>query len=520
MRVVACKCVAVIGVLAALAAFAVNGARAQEDPPARKPKPAPAVNLSEASITVKLGDAAADGLKFPLAHTGKNGWYARAAGSNPRTPAVDGETLVVGGGNGSELHGYDVETGKRKWTAANNDEGISSIVAQDGYAYYTTHSCTIEKIRITDGHKEYSIRIAPTVECAPDVYGPEVATAAHESGSWRVAVRETKGAHIKWDTPVGQQGVVSQPTIIGGNVYITTIDGRLTRLGGATGFPEWVADAGAVSAPVRTPWGLVITTTWDGDESRLRRQTPEQRKKRARETKAAPDAGESTLIAREDRQVAIIENPEVEPNVLAGDQPRGPHTSLDYQGLRPGVTERHIIFAYKGQVTAVEPIAGKPSWTLNITDERCEFVRPVAHKGLVFVATNTGMVTAIEESAGAIVWSYKLEGCYFVAEPAIDNNNLLLTTLDGLVVCIPTAGGTVSAGAPTRDAKDPEGTAAAYWKVQKQFRNARMGGGELVAEQPQPQASGDSPGRSNAGTSASGQEAILPKEDEKPAQGK
>jgi outer membrane protein assembly factor BamB len=441
----------------------------------------PVLDLPAVSIPVRLEEGTARAEKFPLGHTNSKGWYARVAGANPRSPATEGGTVVVGSGSGSEVYGYDIESGERKWTAGNNDEGISSIVIEDGYAYYTTHSCTLEKIRVADGKKEYTTYLAPTVECAPDVEQAEVATAVSESGTWRVALREAGAGKTKWDAPLGQPGVVTGPIIMGGNVYVTTVDGRLTRLGAASGNRDWVADVGSVSAPVATRWGLLVTTTWDGDEARLQRKTAEQRKKRNRETTSEPDAEASTVIANDDRQVALIENPAIEPRIKAGAEPRGPHTSMDYQGVRPGVTGKHIILAYKGEITAVDPLVGRADWSIKIDDESCNFVTPMAHRGLVFVASNTGLVTAIEETTGAIIWSYKFNAC-FVAEPAIDNSNLLLTTADGLVICVPTGAGAVEAGAPKAVAGDVEGTAAAYWPLRAEFRKSRDTVDELVPE--------------------------------------
>jgi outer membrane protein assembly factor BamB len=471
--------------LLCVAAGSANVSIRADDPPTEKPQTkvdTPTLDMADLSIPVRLEEGTAQAERFPLGHIDRKGWYARVAGANPRSPDTENGVVVVGSGSGSEVYGYDVESGARKWTAANDDAGISSIVIEDGYAYYTTHSCTLEKIRVADGKKEYTTYLAPTVECAPDVKEAEVATAVSESGTWRVGLRETGTGKRKWDAPLGHPGVVTGPIIMGGNVYVTTIDGRLTRLSAATGNQDWAADVGSVSAPVATPWGLLVTTTWDGDEARLQRRTADQRKKRNRQTSSEPDAEAGTVIAHEDRQVALIENPFVEPRIKAGADPRGPHTSMDYQGVRPGVTAKHIILAYKGEITAVDPLIGRADWSVKIDDESCSFATPVAHRGLVFVASNTGIVTAIEESTGAIIWSYRFTENGFAAEPAIDDANLLLTTADGLVICIPTGAGTVDAGAPKVVRGDAERTAAAYWPLQREFRKSRETGEVLVPE--------------------------------------
>jgi hypothetical protein len=190
--------------------------------------------------------------------------------------------------------------------------------------------------------------------------------------------------------------------------------------------------------------------------------------------------------------------------------------------VRPGVTAKHVILAYGGRITAVDPVADRADWSIKLADEKCTFTRPVAHRGLVFVAGNDGTVAALEETTGALIWSYRFKGTSFVAQPALDEECLYLTTTAGQLVCLPTGAGNVDAGAPKAAGSDAEGTAAAYWRVQELFRKVRDVVREIEAAKPiEP----EKPSAESGGTPASGpdgappaDEAARPREDEDEAE--
>lgn len=477
------------------------------------------LDLHAASIPITLGRTSDDGIPFLVGHTKDKGWYAQVAAGNPRSPAVEDGIVVVGSGSGSAVHGYDAITGKRKWTATSKDSGISDIVIGLGRAYYTTYSCTLESVRVADGGQLYSKWLAPTVDCAPDVKDAQVATAFHKSNKWQVSMRHTDSGEQKWSSKLGDQGVLTAPMIMDSGVYLTTADGWLTRLDASKGKKEWSADFGAVSAPVPTPWGLLVTTTWDGrGDTKAGKVSAEERKKLERETVTDGDFISGTVVAAKNRRVALLENLSLKPQGKVGRQDAGPRSSLDFQGVRPGVTAKHVILAYGGRITAVDPITDKAAWSIKLTDDKCMFTRPVAHRGLVFLAGNNGVVAAIEESTGSLIWSYCFKGANFIAQPALDEECLFLTTSRGQLVCLPTGAGNVDAGAPKAASDSAEGNAAAYWRVQELFRKVRDIVREIEAAKPiEPETpaaeSGDAPASGPDGA-APEDEAARPREDE------
>lgn len=526
IRTTVVRAVAVLCVVAAGSSFAVYA----DDPPASETEEQPqatdhVLDLSRLSIPVKLpGLKDGDGDTFGVGHSMDDAWAAKVAASNPRSPAVEDGMVVVGSGGGSKVYGYDAESGKRNWTASSKDAGISSIVISAGFAYYTTYSCTLERVQVSNGKNSYSKYLAPTVDCAATVDNDIVATAYRSGGAWNVAVHGAERGGKRWAQSVGTQGVLTAPVIHDEQVFVACADGKVSKLDSHTGRNHWTADLGAVSAPVTTSWGLLVTTTWDGKSEPSAKQakprTAEERKRRERETVTDAEAQTGTLAAAKDRRIALIADLEEQPEGKSGGELAGPRVTLDFQGLRPGVSSRHVVFAYAGQVICVDPQLGEVLWNVKITDDKSDFVRPVCHEGLVIAATTSGTVCALEESTGALIWSYEFTHERFLAEPAVEKDRLFITTASGKLVSMPIGIYSIDTGRHDAGDEIDQDAAAAYWKLQKAFRKVRdivrgVEKPEPRAPQPGPDArNGNGPDDSAPDNGAGDREAVRPREDE------
>ena len=523
----AVKAAAALCVLGAGTSFAIHA----DDPPeansARVSDDAPReIDLKKASIAVDLPTASrGDGTSFMIGHSTEEAWVARVASGNPRSPAAEDGMVVVGSGGGSLVFGYETATGKQRWTASSKDAGISNIVISLGYAYYTTHSCTLERVRVVDGKGGYSKYLAPTVNCAPDVKDEVVATAYRSGSSYKVSLHDAEKGARKWLADVGSTNVLTAPVMTDGGVFVACADGGVACLDGKKGIKRWKAEFGAVSAPVATKWGLLVTTTWDGQSSGGARpadkpMTAEEQKKADRETVTSTSSAVArTVVAAKDRRVAIMDDPGEKPEGKNAQKLAGPSGGLDFQGLRPGVSNTRIYFAYAGNLVAVDPMLGRMVWSVKLADSATEYTRPVIQHGLVFVAGSDGIVSAFEERAGALVWSYRFKGAKFMSEPCVDGDNLLLTTAAGQLICMPIGIGEIAFGNPDADGDDVEGVASIYWKVQQAFRNVRNIVREVEsvpepAPLPGPDADNNTP--QNSGPTGEGRpgEALPPREDE------
>jgi len=521
------KAAALLCAIAGGSSMAVNADEGPAKPAGNDASAEPVLNLQDAAITLNLGQdltQAADGRTFAVGHSTEEGWHARVASGNPRTPDADSGVVVVGSGSGASVYGYDAATGKHKWTANSKDAGISSILIGLGRAYYTTYSCTLESVRVADGRQMYSKYLAPTVDCGPALQDELVAAAYQKGGGWQVSMHNAVQGSTKWGSDVGSQSVLTAPVLMDGAVFIAQSDGKLTRLAGNKGTKEWTADFGAVSAPVPTPWGLMVTTTWDGRaDSGVRASdkpaTEAERKQRERETVRGEAGITGTIIAASDRRVAMLSDLAAKPEGKVGKQDAGPRGTLDFQGLRPGVSSRHIFLAYGDTITAVDPALGLARWSIKLAKGQGSFVRPVAHRGLVLVATSTGLVGAIEEDTGSLVWAYRVKNASFVAEPAAEEDRMFITTTAGQLISLPLGTQDFVPGKSRVEGPAVEGVASTYWKAQETFRRVR----DIMRDMETPETkdaetgksaeSGEGPGGTGPGGVAPEDEAARPRED-------
>jgi hypothetical protein len=141
--------------------------------------------------------------------------------------------------------------------------------------------------------------------------------------------------------------------------------------------------------------------------------------------------------------------------------------------LRPGISLSHVVFAYAGQVACVDPVTNELAWQVKVTDDKSDFVRPLCHEGLVIVASNSGVLCALEERTGALIWSYEFKAERFQAEPAADNDRLFITTGSGKLISMPIGLENLDLNKPQSGDLGAEGAAAAYWRVQRTFRHVR-----------------------------------------------
>lgn len=524
---------AAVALCAMAAAFPVV-MHADEKPQAPQPQAAPhARSIDRAASSIKLTVPGSKtpgsvGRWFDIQHAPQRGWVAQAGHSNPRNPAAYQGKAMAGSGGGSQVYAWDINTGKRSWTVTSPDSGISSLVLANGSVYFTTWSCTLERIEVSTGKHVFSKWISSTVECAPDVSG-DIAFAAYRSRDG-----DTKGyavsSHSISDGTLGfkrhvKQAVIHAPVACNDTVAVAGVDGSVVSLDMATGKQLWARKLGVLSAPVPTPRGLLmVSATLPGDrgDADAPRKLPEAvpEAEPAGDGRAHPDRITSSKRHAPDngpgRGVTVIENrrlaivdPAQTPIGGADRELTGPAASnLDYQGTRPGVEGNLVVFAYGDTVRAVDIAAGQTKWELRLETRYSQFAEPAFGDGMVFLADDYGFVTALDASNGDLAWSYKFEGEKFMAKPAFDSHRLVLTTATGKVVCLPTG---VQAKDFTTPAKQREAV-----KIEFAKQLAKIGGTPAVQEvapQKAPQEA-KSGGNQSGPLPASGGEEATRREDE------
>lgn len=402
------------------------------------------------------------GNTFNVRHTTDRAWYAKVADSNPNSPAASAGMAVVGSGGDNEVWGYDLATGKRKWSARSDDSGISSIVISGDSAYFTTYSCTLERVLVASGAHKFRKWISPTVECAPDVAG-DTAYASYRGGKAHViSAHNISGGGEKWksDAP---GNVIYAPVVNNGHLFVATTEGKLASFDAATGRQAWSRATGALSAPVVSNYGLlVVTAAVPADAASLPapakpevsaedKPAPKPDPKDDRKTEStpapAPKAPEQimptqqigkTLAVEGNRRLALMSSKSL-PSGGTDVQLSGPTGyGLSYIGPRPAVDGELAVIALGSRVIAIDMATDTVKWELQVETKHGNFCQPAFGDNMVILADNYGFVTAVERNTGNLVWSYRMEGQSFTGTPAIADNRVVLTTDRGFMVCLPT----------------------------------------------------------------------------------
>lgn len=452
----------------ALAAVSFTGARAEESATPATPAPAKPVarSLNRSLLSIALPAPRTDlrpgsnGVAFEVAHTGDKAWYAKVADGNPRSPAASKGVAVVGSGGDNEVWGYDLEGGKRRWVARSDDSGISSIVISGDSAYFTTYSCTLERVLVATGAHKFRKWISPTVDCAPDVAG-EFAYASYRGGAnHMISAHSIGGGGEAWKVEA-PGSVVSTPVVRGKHLYVTTTDGRLASFDAASGRQAWSRQVGALSAPVLSDYGLLVVTAAvdeapaapaaavgpaPGAQPKAPQASAEKDDRRT-ESAPKPKAPEQAAPLRAIGRTLAVEGSHRLALMPAQSQPvggdnvvlTGPAGSgLDYVGVRPGIDGELAVIAMGSRVIALDLTTDTIKWELQVETRHGQFCQPAFGENLVVLADSYGFVTAVERNTGNLVWSYRMEGQSFTGTPSFDSNRVVLTTNRGLLVCLPT----------------------------------------------------------------------------------
>jgi outer membrane protein assembly factor BamB len=390
-------------------------------------------------------DAAPRG--FSLKHTTQSAWIRRITYGNPRSPATSGDLVVVGSGGGNLVYGINIETGERKWTNACKDSGISNIEIDGDSAYYTTYSCTLERVRVLTGKTVNSTWISSTVDNQPVVSNGRAYCSYQGQGGVRLSAHDVDSGAEKWSVVTGGAGGIQGPVVADGCVMLATVDGSLGTYDVGTGSLKWKASLGLTTAPVAVPGGVLCVTPAEQTLVEEKREEP-----KAEEQPAKPESEKDsivpvkpstkgvlpgTLITQGKVSLGLLSATEApKTSVVSGVQ--GPRGGLDYQGARPGFDGEMAFFAAGGHISALALGSNARQWDVAILGgEGMEFTTPVVCGGLVISATNTGYVFALSRRTGTLIWSYRFNGQSFMAKPAIGKDRLLITSASGALISIP-----------------------------------------------------------------------------------
>lgn len=420
--------------------------------------------------------AAGTATSFELPHTSEQAWIRQVAHGNPRSPAASGDIVVVGSGGGSQVYGLDIATGRDLWMATSKDAGISSIEIDGDSAYYTTYSCTFERVRLISGEVAFVKWISPTVDNQPAVKGGKAFCSFQGANGTRLTAHSVETGAEKWSINAGANGGIQGPVIGENCVLLATTDGALGCYDLDSGKLNWKQSLGLTVAPVAVPGGILCVTpvampkavepaTGSSEAKPADERQPAKPEsdrdsvvpvKPAETSEPAEQATsqEKVLVAHGTQKVGLLGTNEPPAQNVSMTGPPG-SGGLDYQGARPGFDGEMAFFAACGRITALGLKPGAKRWDVALAgDQGRLFTTPVVSGSMVIVGTSDGYVMAFSRSSGQTIWAYQFEGHSFGSKPAVGKDRVLITSTSGALISIPTGVSAKSdSGKPVSDAE-------------------------------------------------------------------
>ncbi len=300
--------------------------------------------------------------------------------------------------------------------SSSNGRLTASPIVQDGRVYVLNAAGTVSAYSASGGSRVWGTSLTPENEDDEEGYGGGLAAegdrvfAATGFGT-AVALDARSGAKL-WEKALGAP-VRASPTVSGGQLYVSTIEGRLFCL-----------------------------STTDGAELWSFRGVPQST---SLFNNASPAVAEDVVIATFPSGDIVALNPQsgaqVWGDVLGSGRAGSSIGTLSDTG-RP-VIEGGTVFAVgnAGRMIAVDRKSGERLWSLNIASIETPYVAG----DTIYVVDSSGRLSAITRQAGTVRWSVRLPDDNTWSGPVLAGNRLWLASRKGLLVGVDAATGKIAA---------------------------------------------------------------------------
>jgi eukaryotic-like serine/threonine-protein kinase len=206
--------------------------------------------------------------------TGALLWKARTGGFVDGTPAVAGNLVLVGAGDG-KLYAFRTSDGSLAWSATIGSEILSSPAVSAGVVYVGSDDGAVYAFRAASGTMLWRAVLGGTIDASPTVaYGSVFVGSTNGS---LFAIDATTGAQ-RWSYGSGGR-ITGSAAVRRGDVYAGSAGGSLFALDAATGAVIWTRRAGGAitSSPAALDGVLYFTLVTGGrhavQEIEARRQS-------------------------------------------------------------------------------------------------------------------------------------------------------------------------------------------------------------------------------------------------------
>lgn len=315
-------------------------------------------------------------------------WRFKTGAQILSSPAVSGETVYIGSGDGF-VYAINKASGEQRWRFATRGpvasspavhDGLVFVSSLDGYVYGIDAVAGTQRWRFqTQGERRFT---------APGIHG---------------AIPRTERMPDPFDV------FLSSPTIVDGVLYIGSGDQHVYALDAATGALRWKFRAGdVIHATPAVHQGTVYVGSWDRNLYALDARTGAERWRYT--------TGNDTTIYN---QIGIASSAAVADGMV-------------FVGGRDG--KFHAVDAATGAVRWVHDNRG--GWTIG---------SPALREGVVYFATSDGTrFKALDARTGTVRFDLQNNAVSF-SSPSIAGNRVYYGTSDGFLHAVDLTGGNIVA---------------------------------------------------------------------------
>jgi outer membrane protein assembly factor BamB/predicted phosphodiesterase len=305
-------------------------------------------------------------------------------------------------------------------------------------------SGTVYGYHLADGHGVWTFEAGGAVFGAPYASGGRVVFATADS---TVIALNVKTGRLLWSIRTGAPNVAA-PAISDGVVFVGGSDGTFRALDAATGSVKWTFDslAGFVEARPAIVGQAVLFGAWDEHLYALSRQTGKilwtwkgERGGRLYSPAACWPVvahGRAFIVAPDRMMTAFDLNTG---KVLWRSDGHKVRESI---GISTG-GEHVYVRTMRDSLVALDSRSPGPhvAWATNLGfGYDINAAMPVERDGVVYYGTKNGVIYAVQDEDGALIWQHRISAVPVNTITPVDARHLLVTTFDGEVVLLSWSG--------------------------------------------------------------------------------
>lgn len=317
---------------------------------------------------------------------------------------------------------------------------VASQADTDGNLFvYTNTAGVVYALDVHTGEERWRFTTGNKIFAAPFITPKEVVVASCDGFIYSIN-KENGDENWKYNT---HYPIVACPLVVDSTIYVGSSNGKCYSLQLEDGSLNWICEGlqGYMESRPAANDTHIFIGTWGAMLYAIDRRNGEKAWEFDTRRGRYFSPGACWPIVVHDQVIVISSDyavrsfvPDTGDILWQSDEAKGRESI----GISPNMKTLYIK-GIKNNITAVD-ISGKqyhPQWEIAMPYES-NFIptRMGTTDELVYIPTEFGVVHAIKSDGGGIAWSYKVSHSAVTSFNAIDNNRLIVMSMDGTVTCL------------------------------------------------------------------------------------